>query len=125
MAYVDTPTGQVGNNPWDGYKAVPSSNGNSGDTGLAISTNYICFDTSKFDSLTEAQTVAATGSCKQIIYAFVKEMYDWYTAEAAADKPTKLTLSQNSFSDASSGTSMVMRHELTTFHAATTTVTAG
>ena len=123
MAYTDTPTSQVAISPWIGYKAIPSSFANAGDTGLTTGKAYMCFDVADLDSLTEAQSVAATGSCKQIIFALVKEFYDWYAnPPATAAAPEKLVLTQTSYGNADSGVQQITRHELMTTHAISTTV---
>jgi len=121
MAYDDNPGDQ--NGLWSNYVAIPSSFANAGDTGLTTSKAYICWRVEDLDSLSEAQSVAATGSAKQIIFAIVKDFYDWITALATADTPANLTISQQS-GGAALGTNATILHKLTTLHAASTNVAA-
>ena len=123
MAYDDNPADQA-TGVWENYVAVPSTTTSVGNTGLVTGAAYVAFAVSDLDDLTEAQSVAASGSCKQILYALMTEAFDWYNGLASASAPEKLTMAQNSFSDPSSGTSMITRTEMTTYHAATATVTA-
>ena len=120
MAYDDNPDDQT--TFWTNYTLVPSSFGTAGDTGLTTGKAYIAFRVEDMDSLTEAQANEATGSCKQIVFATVKEFYDWYSGLATADKPDKLTIGQQSMGNATTPTNMSIRHTLDTDHAASTTV---
>ena len=122
MAYVDTPTAQVAIAPWIGYKAIPSSFANAGDTGLTTGKAYICFDVADLDALTEAQSVSATGSCKQIIFALTKRFYDWYANPPSTVAPAKLVIGQ--VATTATGLTETLRHYIETQHTATTAVVA-
>jgi len=120
MAYDDNPTDQTA--PWINYVLVPSSFADEGDTGLTTGKDYICWQVDDFDSLTEAQANATSGSVKQIVFALNKALYDWYTALATLNAPTKMEINQNTFSNTTAGLETKIRHEILSTHTAGTTV---
>ena len=79
-------------NYFAGYKYVPGTFTNAGDTGLSTNDAYLCFPLSILSANVSAtQAAHATGDVRAVVYAIAQEFYE---SRAVTTNPTATTITR-------------------------------
>jgi hypothetical protein len=92
-----------------GYRLVPSTAADAGDTTLATGTAYAAFPLAALPAVTEAQAGAtnATSDIRALAYALADAIYNAIAAKDSTNQPTQFT-AQKGVSTTVSGTNVTV-----------------
>jgi len=94
-----------------GYKLVPSTTADAGDTGLATGTAYAAIPMSFMTTITTGDVPhTASGDYRQLLYAFMKACYVKYESIASTNRSDYSVLTEDI--GHAGGTNYYMTHKL-------------
>jgi len=88
---------------------------NTGDTGLGVGTNYVCFNIADLTLLTTNQADSAEGDVRQLMYAIAEYWYQQTQAVASSNRPAYGTVSESASYTANTNATIFMEYTIKTW----------
>lgn len=100
-------------NYYGGYKFVPNTFADAGDTGLTAGQPYCCFPVTNLSTyLSTNQAAEATGDVRALVQALANRIYLAYYAAASTNRPTGFSVNFTAAPDTSTAGQIIETYRI-------------